>query len=277
MNADEDFEADAPDADDYDADDYDADDYGASEPELQAGEAPEAPAAPDVAEPQAQQQYTARDDEQRQQQAPAPAGHPAEQVQNTWAPKIQEWTSKGLFGADLANPAAALHGFYSFIAQLEQNPHGTISQLQQAYGVQQPDQTGYQQQAAQQAATIQTMLVDFVADKPHYQEIRPQVIQEIANIRQTSPGLPPDQALKLAYYNVMDRTGFGNVLEQRRGAERRAEQQRQQAEQMRQQKARAARARKSTAVNVKSHPTSVSTPKTMEDTMLQIASKHYGR
>jgi hypothetical protein len=110
------------------------------------------------------------------------------------------------------------------------------------------------------------MLDDFTRDKPHYQELRPQVVQEIVNIRQTSPTLPPDQTLRLAYHNVMDRTGYGKVIEQRREAERRAEE-------ARQQKAKAAKARKSTSVNVKSGMTSTSAPKTMDDTLNAIGAK----
>lgn len=172
------------------------------------------------------------------------------------------------------------------------DPQELIAQLAQAYGVQQSqdasaaspeinrlkqalmqtqDQvrqlsSGFsaQQQQSEQAmrAALQSEIDDFAKDKPHFNR----VALEMANQIKADQTMGLAEAYDLAVYKDKElRAQLGQ--EQAKKAE---------AKRIEDAKKKAAEARRSGSVNVKSTPASGTNPKTMDDTLREVAFKNYG-
>lgn len=162
---------------------------------------------------------------------------------------------------------------------INERPVDAISYLMQQTGVDPfsllpPEAQQYVGRLQEQMRTAQEkevgrMLDDFKKDKPHYDHIRQDVIQEIAAIRQGAPGLSHQQVLKLAYDTVMERTGMGQKLAAERERAERLKREEEAAK-------RAEEAKRSAKVNVRSHSAGFRAPKTMDETLEELGRVAYG-
>jgi hypothetical protein len=132
-----------------------------------------------------------------------------------------------------------------------------------------------------QAADVQKTVDSFTKDKPYYEEIRQDVIQEILALRKQAPGLDHATVMQLAHDRVVERSGLKTRLEAQRKAEETAKQLAEAAEAAKKQREDNARhvkaARRAASINVRSTPVNVRPARTLDDDLRDIAHRHYSR
>jgi hypothetical protein len=121
-----------------------------------------------------------------------------------------------------------------------------------------------------QRTQILKVVEDFSKDKPDWKDVETDVFDMVKVIKDRDPTKAPDQILKEAY----DKARWANpeVRTRIQTDQQRETEEKRQAEA----KAKAEAARKAASVNVKSSPSSAS-PKTMDDTLREVAIRAYGR
>lgn len=130
-----------------------------------------------------------------------------------------------------------------------------------------------QQRQAHEASTadLARTIAEFSKDKPHYQECEDYIASIIPSVRAENPGLPIKEILALAY----DAAIYANPKVRTRVlAEKQVSDE---AVRAKAEAERVAAAKRAAGPNVKSSPGVKGNPKTMDDTLREQASKHYGR
>lgn len=115
----------------------------------------------------------------------------------------------------------------------------------------------------------ETIIASFAKDKPDFAALEADLLLLIPSIREAEPNLPQLQVLEKAY----DRARWANPDTRAKLIES----QQKEAEARRQDEARkkAEEARKSDKVNVRSAPINSQNPKTVDDTLAEVAAKHF--
>lgn len=131
-----------------------------------------------------------------------------------------------------------------------------------------------------QTAEVQKTVEGFTKDKPYYEEIRQDVIQEILTLRKQAPGLDHATVMQLAHDRVVERSGLKARLDAERKAEETAKQLAEATEAAKKQREESARhvkaARRAASINVRSTPANYRAPRTLDDDLRDIAHRHYG-
>jgi hypothetical protein len=180
------------------------------------------------------------------------------------------WLARN-YGVDLAqfaNGSDAASPQNPMVLGLQQEIESLRRELNETKGV----VTSREQQEAQAALQQNAALVErFFADKGLTENDEQELAVLVSAERELNPGKKPDQLLNDAYETFMARTPERRqrMFESQRQAEeaRRAEADRK----------KAADAKKLATLNVKSSPAGVSSAKTMDDTLNEIARKAYSR
>lgn len=159
-----------------------------------------------------------------------------------------------LQGQQVAMPAAPDPRLAAMEAQLQQ-VRGFLTEQQRT----QADAQAQQRQA--QESELQQVIGDFSKDKPHFNEVKPVMAALLAS----------EQAKDLAEAYDMAVNAKPDIRKRIQEDQRKADEVKREADA----KAKADLARKSAAVNVKSSSGNAS-PKTMDDTLKEIARKSYG-
>jgi hypothetical protein len=192
------------------------------------------------------------------------------------------------FGADFAarglEPAQAFHVLANAQRELDRNPKQAISYLMQSYGLSPGDFLDHKQstrvselerqlveanrELSSSRAHREAELKDFAKRNPHFERVR-DVMASLMQLT-TPEGYAKYPTLEIAYQAACaaDPTISGQVQAQQRKSE----------EAKREEEARrkAAEAQKAARVNVRSGSHVFQAPKTMDETIRDLARKHYG-
>lgn len=126
---------------------------------------------------------------------------------------------------------------------------------------------------------VQKVVDDFTKDKTYYAEIRDDVIQEIVDLRKKAPGLDHATVFRMAHDNVVERSGLKARLDSERESEQLSKRMKEDSERETKRKteeaARVKAARRAASINVRSS-TVGDGPKSWDDSLRDIARKHYG-
>lgn len=176
-------------------------------------------------------------------------------------------------------PHVAIEHALAAAHAIESNPARALSQLAQDYGIQ-PEQLlppayrKYVEGLESQVTELNTQratraLEEFKKGKEdYYDEIRPEFIKDIQEVRKGAPGLGDAAILKLAWERTLERTGTAEKVAAK-------EREKQDKEQLREAARIAREAKRSGSINVKTDRGNVPNPVTIDDDLRAIARKKF--
>lgn len=176
-----------------------------------------------------------------------------------------------LTGQPSAQPAATAEGTPDAITPVVSTLRTELSETKaQLNKVMSYLTTQQRAQVEDEQAVLARQIAEFAKDKPHFESVEQDILYEIPAVRAREPNLSPAEVLAKAYERATRANPdiFQRIQEDQRKADE--DKRRKDAE------AKAKDARKSAQVNLRPSTGASSAPRTMDDTLSEIARKAYG-